>query len=117
MAEEEEEKGYTGLIVVAKGLGLKRSQSPAIKTPDGRSIFGRESRYPIGELSYYPDVGSAKSSGKAGPRPLIVYATGRPDDDPKFKRDMIIPQDAADMVLEANKIGRFLEKGRVIIVH
>jgi hypothetical protein len=78
-----------------------------------QAIYGRGSSY-HGGAYYYPSVGAAKSTGRVGNNPLVIYATGKVDD--QWDRDVIIAGGDAAKIAEANKVGKFLEKYRVAIV-
>lgn len=113
VAVDEETEGYTGLIIVALGLGVSPSPAASVRAENGQAIYGRESSYP-GVASFPPSLSSAKSLSKVGKNPLVVYAVGKVDD--QWDRDVLISNSDAAKILEANKVGKFLEKFNVAIV-
>lgn len=121
LATAPEGGGYTGLVIDARGLGVKRTMSPAVLTPDGRVIFGRSSNptpreevISQGILGYYPSLAAARRSGRVGENPLIVRAIARGEH--VLKGDVVISPEDALRIWEENRKSHFLERNRVAIV-
>lgn len=116
--------GFTGLVVVVRGVHLDRSMSPAILTPDGQIVYGRgwwrpgefdadlANRQGIVGYSYSMD-----GAVRAGAHPLVVNAIGV-EGPPmsNFKTDIVISPDDAARIRAANADSRFLERLQVDIV-
>ena len=116
--------GFTGLVVVVRGVHLDRSMSPAIVTPDGQVVYGRgwwrPGEFDADLANREGIVGYASSMDgavRAGPHPLIVNAIGV-EGPPmsNFKTDIVISPDDASRIREANSGSRFLERLQVDIV-
>jgi hypothetical protein len=115
---------YTGLIVVVQGAHLDRSMSPAIVTPEGTVVYGRgwwrpgeisqELANAVGIVGYSPAPGT---DSRAGSNPLVVYAigiSGPPESN--FKTDVVISDEDAAKIRDADAAGGFLEQLKVDIV-
>ena len=116
--------GFTGLVVVVRGVHLDRSMSPAIVTPDGQVVYGRgwwrPGEFDADLANQHGIVGYASSMGGAtrgGARPLVVNAIGVSGPPlSTFKTDVVISPDDAARIREANSGGGFLERLQVDIV-
>lgn len=116
--------GYTGLVVVVRGVHLDRSMSPAILTPDGQVVYGRgwwrPGEFDADLANRKGIVGYASSMGgatRSGARPLVVNAIGVSGPPlSNFKTDIVISPDDAARIRNANEGGRFLEGLQVDIV-
>jgi hypothetical protein len=108
---------YTGIILDAVGLDLQRAMAPRILDVSGRVLYPNGNALPgmdflqeHGMASYVTDIASAQRSGSD---PLIVraLAVAGPGRD-----DLIISSEAADLLLDADRQGRFLERWAVSIL-
>lgn len=116
--------GFTGLVVVVRGVHLDRSMSPAILTPDGQVVYGRgwwrPGEFDADVANRQGIVGYASSMNGAvrgGARPLVVNAIGVSGPPlSNFKTDIVISPDDAARIREANSGGKFLERLQVDIV-
>jgi hypothetical protein len=116
--------GFTGLVVVVRGVHLDRSMSPAILTPDGQVVYGRgwwrPGEFDADVANRQGIVGYAYSMDgavRAGPHPLVVNAIGV-EGPPmsNFKTDIVISPDDAARIREANSASGFLQRLQVDIV-
>ncbi|MHB8730948.1 MAG: LPP20 family lipoprotein [bacterium] len=116
--------GFTGLVVVVRGVHLDRSMSPAILTPDGQVVYGRgwwrPGEFDADLANRQGIVGYSSSMDgavRAGGHPLVVNAIGV-EGPPmsNFKTDIVISPDDAARIRDANSGGKFLEQLRVDIV-
>jgi hypothetical protein len=116
---------YTGLVIVVGTVRLDRSVSPAVLTPAGEVLYGRgwwkpgqlndEFAEQYGIVEYAPSVAAAN---RVGPRPLIVYAVGVTGPAlSNFKTDVVVSDEDALRIHDANMRSRFLQQMRVALVN
>ena len=116
---------YTGLVIVVRAVHLDRSISPAVLTPAGEVVYGRgwwkpgqlndEFAEHYGIVEYAPSLTAA---GRGGPRPLIVYAIGVAGPVlSNFKTDVVVSDEDALRIRDANVRSRFLQQMRVAFVN
>lgn len=109
---------YTGLIVVVRGVAAQRSMTPRLVTSAGEVVYGV---WKPGEVDpeYAIKVGvagypvSVSRSRRGGARPLIIEAVGVAG---PARTDIVIREEDALRVRQANAVGRFLERFQVDIV-
>jgi len=109
---------FTGLIVDARGLGLKPALMPRIIRRDGKEIYGKQfiSRFyavEMGLASYYYDLKRARADDRVRDNPLIVRAIGISGEN---QTDVIISDADARLIHAAASITNFLSKCRVIFI-
>jgi hypothetical protein len=115
---------FTGLIIVVPGRHLDRSISPAVLTPRGEVVYGRgwwkpgqlnlELAERYGIVEYAPSLATAR---RAGAHPLIVRAigvSGPPQS--SLKTDVVVTEQDARRIHEANARNRFLQQMHVSLV-
>jgi hypothetical protein len=111
------EPPYTGLLLDALDLDLQRAMAPRIVDVTGRVVYPNRRYLPDmdflqehGMASYVTDVASAQRSGSD---PLIIraVAVAGPGRD-----DLVISREAADLILDANRQGHFLERWAVSVL-
>lgn len=115
---EPQVKGYTGLIIDARGWKVERSMSPRIYDERGRSIYGPQmvpANFAIekGVVRYHTTFESALKDPRAGPNPLIVKATGVRG---AARQDVIVSTADGEKILRENEVGHFLQRCNVIFV-
>jgi hypothetical protein len=111
---------YTGLIIDATEAGAKRTLSPNIVTSNGNILHGFDK-----EMNTYRDIDGkdviryARSVEEAkelkaliGTEPLVIKAIGATG---HFKGDILISDEDAKAILEAEKRGKFLSARKVIV--
>ena len=116
---------YTGLVIVVRAIHLDRSISPAVITPAGQIIYGRgwwkpgqlnddfAERYGI--VEYVP---TPEAANRVGPRPLVVFAIGVTGPVlSNFKTDVVVSDEDALRIRDANTRSRFLQQMRVAFVN
>jgi hypothetical protein len=109
----------TGLVVDARGLGLKPALLPRILDEGGAEIYStrqvsRQNAVEQGLVGYAKDVSAAQRNIRVTDKPLLIKgikAVG------KEKTDVVIPDPEAAVVVAAASASNFLEKSRVIIVY
>ncbi|HIE08854.1 MAG TPA: hypothetical protein EYP65_03290 [Armatimonadetes bacterium] len=109
---------YTGLIIDARGLGLKPAMSPKIWDENGRLVWQKVKVSPDfvvkeGIVAYARSLEEARKNPRAGKNPLIVKAKGVRG---PFKADPVVSPEDADLIIEANKRSKFLDKCKVVFV-
>jgi hypothetical protein len=108
---------HTGLIVDALDLDLQRAMGPRILDVTGRVLYPNPRYLPDmdflqehGMASYVTDAASARRSG-SDPLVIRAVAVAGPGHD-----DLVISREMADLLLDANRQGRFLERWAVSIL-
>lgn len=106
-------KKYTGLVVDARGLGVKPMLAPRLLDGSGKALYGAaalsdESRATSGVAAWFDSLEAAKKATLVGEKPLVVKATGLKGS------DLVLASDDAKALGEVNT--RFLAEGRVVIV-
>lgn len=116
---------YTGLVIVVRSIHLDRSISPAVVTPDGQIVYGRgwwkpgqldddfAEHFGIVEYAPAPDL-----ANRVGRRPLVVFAIGVTGPVlSNFKTDVVVSDEDALRIRDANMRSRFLQQMRVAFVN
>jgi len=108
----------TGLVVDARGLGVRPAMAPKILDESGQEVYGsafvsREFAVQQGMSGYAKDVGSAKQNQRVTANPLVVK--GLRVDGPG-QCDIVISNTDAVRLRNSSADLSFLEKCRVMIV-
>lgn len=111
------EGGWTGLMVDARGLGLRSSINPTIVDTDQRQIYPDPRNVP--PLDYLQEYGMAdfvkmeEQSKRAGENPVYV----RPIAVKGAAKDIVVIRaEDAERILEADKQSGFLKRWRVVFL-
>jgi hypothetical protein len=109
---------YTGLIVDARGLGIKPAMAPKILNEDGKEVYGsawvsRDYAVREGMVGYLKDPIQAQTNPRVTDKPLMVKAIKAAGD---ARVDMIITNADAAMLHSASENLRILQKCRVIVL-
>nr|MBI3611789.1 hypothetical protein [Nitrospirota bacterium] len=109
---------YTGLIVDARGTGVRPAMVPKIRNEEGREVYGssfvnRQYAVEQGMVGYLKDVNAAQSNARVTDRPLVVKAI-KPDG--PNKTDLVISNADAQTLHGMKEHLSFLEKARVMVV-
>jgi hypothetical protein len=109
---------YTGLIIDARGLGLRPAMAPKVVDEQGEEIYGsrfvsREYAVDIGMVGYEKDINRAQSNERVTNNPLIVK--GLKVSGPN-KTDVVIGADAAASIHNAAANMNFLQHCKVMFV-
>lgn len=113
-SREADADSYTGLIVDATDLNLKRCMSPRILDENGRVLYPDARHLP--DYDFLLDNGmasyceSAPKANRAGNRPLIIRAI---DVTGSLDGDLVVSSRTAQKILAANERGRFLSRWAV----
>jgi hypothetical protein len=109
---------YTGLIVDARGLGIKPAMAPKILNEDGKEVYGsawinRDYAVREGMVGYLKDPVQAQTNPRVADKPLMVKALKVAGD---ARVDMVITNADAAMLHNASENLSMLQKCRVIIL-
>lgn len=109
---------YTGLIVDARGLGVRPAMAPKIRNEDGKEVYGsawisRDYAVREGMVGYLKDPVAAQTNPRVTDKPLMVKALKASGD---ARVDMVITNADAAMLHNAAQNLSMLEKCRVIIL-
>jgi len=109
---------YTGLIVDARGLGLRPAMAPKVLDEQGEEIYGsrfvsREYAVDIGMAGYDKDINRARSNERVTANPLIVK--GLKASGPN-RTDVVIAAGEAARIHAAAADMNFLQRCKVMFV-
>ncbi|MFH1983285.1 MAG: hypothetical protein ABIL58_15685 [Pseudomonadota bacterium] len=109
---------YTGLVVDARGLGVRPAMAPKVLDENGQEVYGsafvsREYAVQQGMSGYAKELGGAKENERVTNNPLVVKALRV---EGPGKCDLIIGNMDASMLRGAADTLSFLQKCRVMIV-
>jgi len=109
---------FTGLIVDARGLGVKPALAPRILDENGNVVYGtqnvsREYALQIGVVGYEKDVNRARRNERVANNPLIVKAVRVEGPN---RTDVVIRNADADRIRQLAQRLKFLEECRVMMV-
>ncbi|MCK9420436.1 MAG: LPP20 family lipoprotein [Nitrospirae bacterium] len=109
---------YTGLIVDARGLGVKPAMAPKILNEDGKEVYGsawinRDYAVREGMVGYLKDPVQAQTNPRVTDKPLMVKAIKVAGD---ARVDMVITNADAAMLHSASENLSMLQKCRVIVL-
>lgn len=109
---------YTGLIVDARGLGIRPAMAPKILNEDGKEIYGsayinRDWAVREGMVGYLKDPASAQANPRVTDKPLLVKALKVSGEG---RVDAVISNADAAALMAASQNLSMLEKCRVIIL-
>jgi hypothetical protein len=109
---------YTGLIVDARGLGIRPAMAPKIVNEDGKEIYGSASvnrDYAVreGMVGYFKDPDAAKANPRVTDKPLTVKALKASGDG---RVDLVISNADATAIQAASQNMSMLEKCKVIVL-
>jgi hypothetical protein len=109
---------YTGLIVDARGLGIRPAMAPKILNEDGKEVYGsawisRDYAVREGMVGYLKDPAAAQANPRVTDKPLMVKALKVSGD---ARVDMVISNADAAALQSASQNLSMLEKCRVIVL-
>jgi len=109
---------YTGLIVDARGLGVRPAMAPKILNEDGKEVYGsawvsRDFAVREGMVGYLKDPASALANPRVTDKPLMVKALKVSGD---ARVDTVISNADAAALQSAAQNLNMLQKCRVIIL-
>ncbi len=109
---------YTGLIVNAKGLGLRPAMAPKILDESGNEVYGsrvvsREWAVKMGMVGYDKDINRARSNDRVTNNPLMIKAVKVSGPN---KADVVISNADAEAIRAAAANQNFLDKCKVMFI-
>ncbi len=109
---------YTGLIVDARGLGVRPAMAPKILNEDGKEVYGsawinRDWAVREGMAGYLKDPAQAQANPRVTDKPLVVKAIKTSGD---ARVDTVISNADAAVIQGSSQNLNFLEKCKVIIL-
>ncbi len=109
---------YTGLVVDARGLGVRPALAPKILNEDGKEVYGsawisRDYAVREGMVGYLKDPAAAQTNPRVADKPLMVKAIKASGD---ARVDVVISNADAAAIQSASQNLSMLEKCRVIIL-
>lgn len=109
---------YTGLVIDARGLGVKPAMAPKILSEGGQEIYGfsvvdRNWVIQQGMAGYSKDLQAAQAHERVTDRPLTIKAMTVSGTN---KTDIVIANADAQLLLGSGSHLAFLEKARVMLV-
>ena len=109
---------YTGLIVDARGLGVRPAMAPKVLNEEGKEVYGsawinRDWAVREGMAGYLKDPAQAQTNPRVTDKPLLVKAIKASGEG---RTDVVISNADAGMIHGASQNMSFLEKCRVIIL-
>lgn len=109
---------YTGLIIDARGTGVRPAMVPKVRNEEGREVYGsafvnRQYAVEQGMVGYLKDVAAAQANPRVTDRPLLVKALKT---DGPNKTDLVISNSDAQVLHGMKDNLSFLEKARVMVV-
>lgn len=108
---------YSGLIVDATELAVEPALCPTVLDASGSDVYGCQKVTPslaveFGVAAYVSSVGRALKSSRVGRNPLVVKAL---KSGPRFPTDIILSEEDATRVREADSRSGFLSRCHVVI--
>ena len=109
---------YTGLVIDARGLGVKPAMSPKVLDETGKEVYGsayvsREFAIQQGMVGYARDLTLAQQNPRVADNPLTVKAIKASG---QAKTDIVLSTPDANLIKNAAKNLNFLEKCKVMVV-
>jgi hypothetical protein len=109
---------YTGLVVDARGLGVRPAMAPKIMDENGQEVYGsryvdREWAVKTGMVGYDKDVGRARTNDRVTNNPLVVKGVKASGAN---KADVVISSADAANVHAASANMSFLDKCKVMFI-
>ncbi len=108
----------TGLVIDAKGIGVKAAMSPKIVDEDGREVYGsrfvkKEAAIRQGIAAYAKDVNAAADSERVRANPVVIKALRTVG---TRGSEIVISNGDSSRLRDKSKNLSFLEETRVVIV-
>jgi hypothetical protein len=109
---------YTGLIVDARGLGLRPALAPKIVDQNGMEVYGtgsvsRDYALQIGVVGYEKDLNRARANERVTNNPLVVKAV---EVSGTHNTDVVVSNQEANMIRAAAQNLNFLQQCKVMLI-
>ncbi len=111
--------GYTGLIIDARGLGLKPALAPRLLDEQGKELYAgtvlaREQAVEAGVAGYSKDMVAGSRQARVTDNPLIVKGLKVSGN---RATDIVLGEEGAKAIQEAEPTAHYLRQGRVVLVY
>jgi hypothetical protein len=109
---------FTGLIIDARGLGVRPAMAPKILDENGNEVYGtgfvsREYAVQIGVVGYEKDLNRARQNERVTDKPIVIKGVKASGSN---KSDIVISNmDASNISASAQNLN-FLEQCKVMII-
>jgi hypothetical protein len=109
---------YTGLIVDARGAGVRPAMAPKIVDQQGNEVYGtgyvsRDYAVQIGVVGYEKDINRARTNERVTNNPIIVKAIKAGGTN---STDIVISNSDAQNILAAAQNLNFMEQCKVMVI-
>lgn len=109
---------YTGLIIDARGTGVKPAMSPKVFDPNGREVYGsayvsREFATSQGMMGYVKSIAAARGTDRVKGNPAVIKALSAKGAN---QADLVISQADSDALRAMSRQQTFLKESRVMVV-
>jgi hypothetical protein len=109
---------FTGLIVDARGLGLKPAMAPKVMDQNGQEVYGtgnvsRDYAMQIGVVGYEKNLDRARANERVTNNPLVVKAI---EVSGTHKTDVVIGYKDAEIIRSAAQNLNFLQQCKVMFI-
>ncbi|MCB2212032.1 hypothetical protein KQI52_07960 [bacterium] len=109
---------YTGLIIDARGLGIRPALAPSILDQQNQIIYGeryveRQWLVQQGMVEYARDLATARANDRVGSNPLVIKAV---DATGANRTDVVVSSDNARLLHAVEKHLTFLHQARVVFI-
>jgi hypothetical protein len=112
-------EGYTGLVVDARGLGLKPALAPRLLDEQGKELYAgeilaRDQAVQAGVAGYAKDLIAGSRQSRVTDRPLIVKglkASGNKS------TDIVLGAEGVKAIQQSDPTSHYLKQARVVVVY
>jgi hypothetical protein len=109
---------YTGLIIDAKGVGVRPAMAPKILDQQGNEVYGtgyvsRDYAVQIGVVGYEKDINRARTNERVTNNPLVVKGLKASGTN---STDIVISNADAQKILAAAQNLNFMEQCKVMVI-
>lgn len=112
-------EAYTGLLVDARGLGLKPALAPRLLDEQGKELYAsevldRSKAVEAGVAGYAKDMVAGSRQARVTDKPLIVKGIKASGD---RATDIMIGGEGTKAIQQSEPASHFLQQGRVVVVY
>ena len=109
---------YSGLIIDARGLGVRPALAPKVVDEMGNEVYGtgnvsREYAVQVGVVGYEKDINRARTNERVADNPMVVKALRAAGPN---RTDVVIRNADAQVIRQAAQNLNFLEQCKVMII-
>lgn len=112
-------EAYTGLLVDARGLGLKPALAPRLIDEQGKELYAsevldRNQAVQAGVAGYAKDLVAGSRQPRVTDNPLIVKGVRASGNK---ATDVVLPEDGVKAIQRSEPTAHFLQQGRVVVIY